>query len=174
MTNSPYHISFVREEDLDSSYLGWFEDEEVMGASSNGRFQVTRAGVEDFLQTIASRQRIAWAIREKGGGVVGTFSLQSISWPDSSAEFAVLIGNKEHWNKGLGKMALLRASNHAFNVLGLHRLSLGTPDFNRGMIRVAESAGFNREGLRRDAFWANGDWHDVVEFGLLKEQFETR
>lgn len=174
MTNSPYHISFVREEDLDSSYLGWFEDEEVMGASSNGRFQVTRAGVEDFLQTIASRQRIAWAIREKGGGVVGTFSLQSISWPDSSAEFAVLIGNKEHWNKGLGKMALLRASNHAFNVLGLHRLSLGTPDFNRGMIRVAESAGFTREGLRRDAFWANGDWHDVIEFGLLKEQFETR
>ena len=41
------------------------------------------------------------------------------------------------------------------------------------MIRVAESAGFTREGLRRDAFWANGDWHDVVEFGLLKEQFET-
>lgn len=173
MTNSPYHISFVREEDLDSSYLGWFEDEEVMGASSNGRFQVTRAGVKDFLQTIASRQRIVWAIREKGGGVVGTFSLQSISWPDASAEFAILIGNKEHWNKGLGKMALHHASKHAFNVLGLHRLSVGTPEFNRGMIRVAESAGFTREGVRRDAFWANGDWHDVVEFGLLRAQFET-
>lgn len=173
MNDGDYRFSFLREEDLDGAYMEWFEDDLVMKASVNGRFPISRASIQDFLETIRNRERISWGIRHSIEGLVGTFSLQSISWPDSSAEFAILIGNKAHWSKGVGKMALNHAIVHAFDTLGLHRLSLGTPEFNQGMVSIAERAGFKQEGIRLEAFWSGGHWHNVLEFGLLKDKFET-
>ena len=56
---------------------------------------------------------------------------------------------------------------HAFNQLNLHRVYCGTLDTNIGMKKLAVKFGMQEEGRRRDAIYKNGEYVDIVEFGIL-------
>jgi RimJ/RimL family protein N-acetyltransferase len=58
---------------------------------------------------------------------------------------------------------------YLFDELGFHRLQLEVYGFNERALRHAERAGFAREGVRRNAWWRNGEWVDGVLFGLVAE-----
>ena len=58
---------------------------------------------------------------------------------------------------------------HLFDDLGFHRVQMEIYGFNERAMRHAERAGFTREGLRRKAYWRNGEWVDGVLFGLVAE-----
>jgi len=57
---------------------------------------------------------------------------------------------------------------HLFD-LGYHRLQMEIYAFNDRALAHAERAGFIREGVRRKAYWRNGDWVDGVLYGLVVE-----
>ena len=44
--------------------------------------------------------------------------------------------------------------------------------FNERAIAQAERTGYVREGVRRKAYRKNGEWHDAVLFGLLREELD--
>lgn len=69
--------------------------------------------------------------------------------------------------RGLGTDALLVLCRYGFAIRGLHRLQLETLADNEAMIRVAQQAGFTREGVTRGSDWVNGRFADSVLFGLL-------
>ena len=69
--------------------------------------------------------------------------------------------------RGLGTDAILVLCRYAFAIRGLHRLQLETLTDNEAMIRVAQQAGFTREGVTRGSDWVNGAFADSVIFGLL-------
>ena len=69
--------------------------------------------------------------------------------------------------RGLGTDAILVLCRYAFAIRGLHRLQLETLADNEAMIRVAQQAGFTREGVTRGSDWVNGAFADGVIFGLL-------
>jgi RimJ/RimL family protein N-acetyltransferase len=58
---------------------------------------------------------------------------------------------------------------YLFGELGFHRLQLEIYGFNERAMRHAERAGFTREGVRRNAWWRNGEWVDGVLYGLVVE-----
>lgn len=60
--------------------------------------------------------------------------------------------------------------DHAFNRLNLHRLYCGTADNNIRMQKLAEKLGFIKEGIRRQALFKNGAYHDIIEYGKLREE----
>jgi RimJ/RimL family protein N-acetyltransferase len=62
---------------------------------------------------------------------------------------------------------------HLLDDLGYHRLQLEIYGFNERAIRHAERAGFVREGVRRKAYWRNGDWVDGILFGLVREDLDA-
>jgi hypothetical protein len=62
--------------------------------------------------------------------------------------------------------------HHVFGALNLHRIGCGTVAANVGMCRIAERLGMTQEGVRRQAVWTDGAYHDVIEFGLLAEEFD--
>ena len=59
---------------------------------------------------------------------------------------------------------------YLFHELGLHRLEMEIYGFNERAMAHAERIGFVREGVRRRAYWRNGQWVDGVLFGLLAEE----
>ena len=69
--------------------------------------------------------------------------------------------------RGLGTDAVLVLCRYGFAIRGLHRLQLETLADNEAMIRVAQQAGFTREGVTRGSDWVNGAFADGVIFGLL-------
>ena len=69
--------------------------------------------------------------------------------------------------KGLMTHALLLVARWAFDDLGLKRLGLLADPRNAASVRVAERAGFHREGVLRSWSVVNGERVDQVSYSLL-------
>jgi RimJ/RimL family protein N-acetyltransferase len=75
-------------------------------------------------------------------------------------------------NRGLGTEALKLWVGHLFGTLDLHKIGLDTWSFNPRMIRVAEKVGFVYEGRQREMRHWQGEWLDLVHFGILREEWQ--
>ncbi len=105
---------------------------------------------------------------------IGNVSLDSINEINRSAGFTIVIGAKKHWGKGYGLEALTAVFDYGFNTLNLNRIWTGTAATNMGMRRIAEKLGMTREGVFREATYLNGRYIDVIEYGILKGEWEHR
>lgn len=85
----------------------------------------------------------------------------------------IAICEDEFLNRGLGTAALKLWVDHLFASSELHKLCLDTWSFNPRMIRVAEKVGFVCEGRRREMLYWQGQWLDLVHFGILREECEV-
>lgn len=97
---------------------------------------------------------------------VGLVELDPIEWDRGRAEIAFWIA-PAHQGEGYGRDALATVAAYAFEHLGLHKLSAEAFSFNDDSIGLLGSVGFQREGLFREEEWIDGEWVDVVRFGLL-------
>lgn len=66
------------------------------------------------------------------------------------------------------------ASDFVFNVLCSHRLELEVYSYNAPALKCYEKVGFVREGVSRQALWNDGAWHDVVQMGMLEEEWRAK
>ena len=74
---------------------------------------------------------------------------------------------REARGRGAASRALTLVSRWALDELGLPRLELITHPDNVASQRVAEKAGFVREGVMRRAWEQRGVWKDAVLFSLV-------
>lgn len=169
--NHAYYVRALNLDDLDGPYPSWFEDQQVCQYNNHGKFFKSKAELESFIANISNRQELVWAICHDKDGHIGNVSLQSINWINRSAEFAILMGNKAHWNKGAAFLASNQLVKHGFEKLNLHRIYCGTAATNQGMIKLASKLHMTQEGLRRQHLFLEGHWCDMLEFGVLKEEF---
>lgn len=88
-----------------------------------------------------------------------------------NTEIAIQISAGERGN-GYGTEAISWALDWAFRVAGLHRVAIGCFSFNDGARRLYARLGFTEEGRRRECVWWDGDWGDVVEFGMLGREWK--
>jgi ribosomal-protein-alanine N-acetyltransferase len=167
--------SFFGEEELnDLNYLQWFHDKDVTKHNSHGLFPYTENKKKQFLEEINEGIRIVFAIYSLSHPprLIGNCSLQSINWINKSAEFAIVIGEKDFWGKGIGENALRVCLKHAFEKLGLNRVWTGTAITNIGMLHVAEKCGMRNEGVFKEAVFLNGMFEHVVEYGITRSRYD--
>jgi len=74
--------------------------------------------------------------------------------------------------RGIGDEAARVLQRHLIRELGFHRLQMEIYGFNDRALRHAERAGWVREGVRRKAYWHDGEWVDGILFGLVAEDLE--
>jgi tRNA (cmo5U34)-methyltransferase len=77
-------------------------------------------------------------------------------------------------NRGLGTEALQLWVDHIFSTSDVHKIGLETWSFNPRMIRVAEKAGFVCKGRQREIRQWQGEWLDLVQFGILREEWQEK
>ena len=103
--------------------------------------------------------------------LIGFVVLFNVKWSNQSAEMAIGIGEPAYWGKGYGSDALHLILNYAFNELNLYRVSLTVLSYNDRAIRAYERAGFQREGIMRQAVQREGQRHDLVLYGILRGEW---
>lgn len=167
------HLRALMEKDLTDSYLQWLNDEEVCAGNSHAMFPNTEHKMKAYFESLKNgTQQVTLAIiyteREKH---IGNVALQNINWISRSAEFAILLGDKEFWNGGYGEEASKLIMEYGFSRLNLHRIYCGTFDNNTGMRKLALKLKMKEEGLRREAVYKNGSYHNIIEFGVLKSEY---
>ncbi|MGC9605526.1 MAG: GNAT family protein [Minisyncoccia bacterium] len=168
------YLRGIEASDVNEDYQSWFNDAEVCQYNSHHRFPNYRQDMEEYYKTvIKSKHHLILAIIDKSNDKhVGNISLQEIDPIDRSAEYAIVIGDKSVWGKGLGKEASRLILAHGFDALDLHRIYCGTSSENVGMQKLADNLGFKKEGVSREAMFKNGAFRDIIHYGMLKDDFK--
>ena len=166
--NDEYFVRPLQESDLAGPYMSWFEDQDVCRYNAHGKFFKTAAYFRSFYESLDSEAQVVWAICHDTDGHIGNISLLGISSINRNAEFAILLGDKRHWGKGVAKMAGHKLVQHGFDKLNLERVYCGTAASNEAMKKLALSLGMVQEGCRRSHLYLDGGWVDVIEYGLLR------
>ncbi|WP_411822939.1 GNAT family N-acetyltransferase [Leptospira sp. 'Mane'] len=167
-----YFVRALQLSDLDGDYPGWFEDQEVCKYNSHGKFFYNREYFEKFIKNLNTTNQIVWAICHTSDGHIGNISLQNIEMINRNAEFAIIIGNKSHWGKGIGVLAGKELLKHGFLKLNLEKIYCGTASVNQGMIKLANQLGMQQEGIRKQHLYLEGTRVDLIEFGILRNDYK--
>jgi RimJ/RimL family protein N-acetyltransferase len=61
--------------------------------------------------------------------------------------------------------------DYGFDRLNLHRIYCGTLEGNEGMKKLAVKLNMQKEGVRREAIYKQGQYLDIIEYGVLREDY---
>jgi [ribosomal protein S5]-alanine N-acetyltransferase len=161
--------------DLENDYPTWFNDEEVCAHNSHHRFPMMLKDMQNYFDNeVSSRDNLILAICDKESDKhVGNVSIMGIDSFNQSGEFAIILGDRNFWGKGIGQEAARLIIDHAFKQLNLKRIYCGTLDTNKGMQKLADKLGFTKEGQSRQSQFKNGKFHDTLEYGILKDEWNN-
>jgi RimJ/RimL family protein N-acetyltransferase len=129
----------------------------------------TRAAVEHFLETLPNNnERADWAIFAKSDNTyLGEVVLNDLDETNQSMNFRIALSSQAVVGQGFGTEATRAVVGYGFDVVGLHRISLGVFAFNPRAQRVYEKCGFRQEGVERDALLWDGQWVDQIRMAML-------
>jgi len=166
----------VKRSDI-SYFLKWFNDPEVV--QYLGLYlPMTEMGEEKFIEELGTTRArsdvilVIEAIEGDSAKPIGNCGLHGINAKDHNALFGITIGEKEYWSKGYGTEAARLIINYGFQQLNLHRISSYAFAFNERSIKLHKKVGFREEGRLRQAMFKNGQYHDEVQFGILREEWK--
>jgi UDP-4-amino-4,6-dideoxy-N-acetyl-beta-L-altrosamine N-acetyltransferase len=120
-----------------------------------------------WFNSLATRKDVRmFSIIDKEGAFVGVCGLTDIDHINSRAEFSLYIDPDLH-GKGLGKAALMTLIDHAFNDLNLNCV-WGESFAGNPAMRMFESLGMKKEGVRRAFYFRDGEYIDCTLYSILR------
>ncbi len=170
------YLRALNDMDTDGPYVGWFNDHESCKGNSHHIFPYTKDLAITYINHAnETHEHLILAIVSKEDDRhLGNIALQHIHPFYRSAEFSIIIGEKELWGQGIGKEAGRLICDHGFKAMNLNRIACGTFENNVAMQRLALYLGMVQEGVRRQAAFKDGEYLDVIEYGVLRHEYEKR
>lgn len=131
---------------------------------------------EAYLEAIldGSGEARGFVIAELGSEqYIGQVNLDSIDWKNRVGKLGIVIGSQEYLGLGIGTEALQLFIRFAFHELNLNRIELEVYAGNERAIRCYAKCGFQEEGRLRQRYYKQGQYTDVIQMGLLKQEWEA-
>lgn len=135
----------------------------------------TQEYIKKRIERAANKDFITYVIVDtESKKIIGSIFLRRIDWKLSKTEMVSFI-DVAYEGKGVVVKALSMLIDHCFWSLGLNKVFFRIPPDNLRSIRIAERLNFTKEGVLRSDFKnSNGEFQDVVYFGLLKSDKRDR
>lgn len=143
------------------------------GQDPHADLEQTRGWVRAGLAGRKNGTSITWAIALRHNGqVIGECCLWNIDIGSKRAELGYEL-LRSQWKCGLMNEALTAVLDHGFYAMGLNRIEANPLSINAASQKVLVKLGFKHEGTLRQRHFFEGQWHDEMWFGLLKENWEA-
>jgi ribosomal-protein-alanine N-acetyltransferase len=156
-----------------NAYERWVNDHETTEYMSIGRYPLTKTKLAEYIKRYNSSQDFLLGIfLKEDGRHIGNVTLHYIDTHNRSAEIGILIGEKDCRGHGYGREAVVLLVAHAFNRLGLHKLTTGMVESNIASQRMFEKVGFVQEGRIQESFYINGQYCDCLRYGLIANEWK--
>lgn len=111
--------------------------------------------------------RLDLAVVDRGTGrSAGEIVLNQLDRANRSCNLRIMLVPASV-DRGLGTEAMSLLLDHAFDTVGLHRISLEVFPFNPRARHVYEKVGFVVEGVMRDALYWDGEWVTAITMSIL-------
>jgi len=171
--SSNIYFRDIEYDDIDRGWLDWINDAEL-NKYLEYKKKTTKKDLIDYLNISQPPDVYMFAVcLEKNNKYIGNARLSAIDLKNSCASYGRLIGAKNLRGQGIGTEVLTLLAYYAFYNLNLHRIESGVISSNIASIRSNEKAGAIREGVLREASYINGEYKDIIMFGMLKPEFES-
>ncbi len=160
--------------DLLPVYLRWMNDFDVIRTLGAPLRPVTlEAETAWYDGIVQDKKHVQFTVYERDGmRPVGGAGLHDINHAHRTAEFGILIGAKDAWNRGFGTETARLVLAYGFGMLGLHNIFLRAFTHNPRGLRAYQKAGFVECGRRREAFRVGPDVFDEVYMDCLATEWE--
>ncbi len=135
----------------------------------------TKAVIESLIDQINKKLALHWSVKFESR-IVGLVSLIDIRttqllWTLNRAEIAYWIAPMFQ-KRGLATEACAALIEFAFNQCYLHKLKIAYSSNNLASAAVVSKLPFLQIGEERDAFYKNGQWHNLIHFEILKADYK--
>ena len=163
-----------------------FEDDDDAVLRIRGDYEVTkyntgspistRTEAQILIEGIASdfRQHLSvrWGLELKNSGeMIGICGYNYWDRLNMRASVGYDLA-RTYWGQGLMSEALRRIVQFGFEEMGLNRVEADCTSLNTASARVLEKVGFKHEGVQREQYFENGQFHDLMLFSLLKRDWK--
>lgn len=135
----------------------WLKDKELLRATMVEPPDITRP-------------MITLLIRLKTGEPVGWVDIFNVDLQNSKAELGIAIPDER--GRGLSFRAGKEAIDLAFGKLGLRRVEARVAASNYLPRRLCSMLGFAKEGWEKDACYKEGQWEDIIVYGLVNPNWK--
>jgi RimJ/RimL family protein N-acetyltransferase len=175
------YLRAVTEEDL-PNYFSWLDDQETTRWMQRGIYPNNMEDMKSYYSSMQQGGNMLLAIIKKAEHTedmknplcvekhIGNISLSNLHPTFRTAEISIIIGEQVR-GCGYGTEAIKLLVDHAFTRMNLNRLQAGAVVKNIGCIRAFEKAGFQKEGILRQAYYCEGEYQDVQIMSILKDDW---
>ncbi|MBP7703831.1 MAG: UDP-4-amino-4,6-dideoxy-N-acetyl-beta-L-altrosamine N-acetyltransferase [Caulobacter sp.] len=142
----------------------WMSDADVSGREAH------RAWFE-HLRTDPDLK--GWMI-ERAGRPSGLLTLTGLTGHHRRAAWNWFVGDREARGRGVGRAAQVLGLDRAFGELNLHKVYAEVMADNDAALKTLAGFGFRREGYLRGHVLKDGEPRDVVQLGMLRDEWNAR
>jgi len=172
-------LGMLNPEILAKAFSRWDRDSEYVrlldgGAGRMFSAKIIQSWIEKDLEKDLGLDFFFGIHAQENDHLLGFISLFGVDWNHGNTWVGIGLGEREYWGKGYGTDAMKVILRYAFTELNLHRVTLGVFEYNPRAIRSYEKAGFVHEGRVRQELLKDGQRWDVLEMGILREEWEKR
>ena len=152
----------------------WYNDPEVRHWLANTERPPDTVGgeLESIAKAVDDTTRREWIVETPEGRAIGAAGLNHIDAIHHTADFYIVIGEKDCWGGGLGTDAVRLVLREAFTTLDIRRVALFTDFDNERAMRAYEKCGFVREAVMREHRLRYGKPIDVVLMAALRREWK--
>jgi ribosomal-protein-serine acetyltransferase len=168
-----YVLRSLHADDVDALYAVSVADQEHLRVWMPWANDVQRAHTEKYVTSILGRvasEEALPALIVDGEQVVGSVGFNRILHEHGQAEIGYWLA-KSHEGRGLMTAAVRALLRHGFEVLDLHRISIGAAPGNARSRAIPERLGFTEEGVLRESERFPDRFGDIVVYSILRHEW---
>jgi UDP-4-amino-4,6-dideoxy-N-acetyl-beta-L-altrosamine N-acetyltransferase len=126
-----------------------------------------------FTRQMELDDRQGWVITMDGKGVGAAF-VSAIDTDNRRASWAFYLADPSTRGRGVGSAVEYLVLEHAFGVLGLHKLCCEVMSFNEAVVAMHKKFGFVEEGVLSEHYLRSGEWVDVHVLAMFEDAWMER
>lgn len=128
----------------------------------------------------ASEDTLRTALRDSGGTYLMVVTrdgrrIGAVNWRRMSYHGSYTVGNtvgdSELWGVGYGVESIALLLEHLFHARNAHRIHFLTGTHNKPMVQIFTQGLITIEGILRDYFFVDGEYHDAVVGSILRHEY---
>ena len=173
MRNNGVFLKPLKESDI-GHVMTWVNDPDVVKNFQHFGKKLTKKEELVFVKKLVKNERktdFVFSIFGVDETYLGQCAINQISWENRLGRFSLII-KKEHWGKGYAQKVLPILLDYAFRELKLNKVWGMVYATNEKALHLYKKAGFKREGLLREEYYWQDEYHDIVRTGLPASEFK--
>lgn len=147
---------------LTPEYMSWLNDPDVVKYSNQRFRQHNQETCRAYFNSFEDSDHIFVAIYHESK-FIGTMTAY-ISQIHQTADMGIMIGDRQHWGKGIGKDAWMTLMQALFDQVQLRKVTGGALRCNKAMVNIMINSGMKPDGIRSDHELVDGNPVDILHF----------